>query len=69
MLRHYIYWALGASSLGLLLFAAPSGALLVRSPGRGKVVRDAAGRSTVPTVRSRRTSTFIFFGGGFHGGK
>jgi hypothetical protein len=61
------YWVVSAGSLGLLLFEAPSGALLTTEPERGKVTlsqHEPGG----PTVRGGG-GTFIWLGGGYQGGK
>ena len=62
------YFVLSASTVGLLVYEAPSGALLTSTPERGKVTlsktdKDPSGR----TVRGG--PTFIWLGGGYHGGK
>jgi hypothetical protein len=65
MIRHIIYGVLGTGSLGLLLFAAPTGMLLTGTPERGKVERDASGNVTA----RGRGPAFIWLGGGYQGGK
>jgi hypothetical protein len=64
-MRHIIYGVLGVGSLGLLLFAAPTGMLLTGTPERGKVTRDASGNVTP----RGRVPGFIWLGGGYQGGK
>ena len=63
------YWVISAGSLGLLAVEAPSGALLTTTPERGKVTvsQPKPGTKGAPTVRGGRT--FIWLGGGYHGGK
>jgi hypothetical protein len=64
------YWVVSAGSLGLLLFEAPSGALLSTEPERGKVTMTQpgpGGANASPTVRGG--PTFIWLGGGYQGGK
>jgi hypothetical protein len=65
MIRHIIYGVFGTGSLGMLLFAAPTGTLLTGTPERGKVTRDASGNVT-PRGRG---PAFIWLGGGYQGGK
>ncbi len=62
------YWIVSASSLGVLMFEAPSGSLLTSAPERGKVTlsKPKAGGGK-PTVRGG--PMFIWLGGGYHGGK
>ena len=64
MIRNIIYAVFGFGSLGLLLVAAPSGALLTGTPETGKVTTDTSGKQTV-----RGGRTFIWLGGGYQGGK
>ncbi|MEM6292593.1 MAG: hypothetical protein AAGA54_15070 [Myxococcota bacterium] len=64
MIRNIIYGVCGVGSLSMLLFAAPTGALLTGAPEKGKVTTDASGKRTV-----RGGPTFIWLGGGYHGGK
>lgn len=66
MLMKASYILLSVSSLGLLMFEAPRGAMLTSSPERGKVERDTkeAGSGNA-TIRRPR---YIFLGG-YHGGK
>lgn len=61
------YWVVSTGSLGLLLFEAPSGALLSTEPERGKVTMTTPGPNASPTVRGG--PTFIWLGGGYQGGK
>ncbi|MCH9684626.1 MAG: hypothetical protein K0V04_24535 [Deltaproteobacteria bacterium] len=63
------YILVSASSMGLLLFEAPSGALLTSTPERGKVQisQPVKGSGKNPTVRGG--PGFIWLGGGYHGGK
>lgn len=61
------YWVVSAGTLGLLAFEAPSGAALTTTPERGKVTASKPGEKGKPTVRGG--PTFIWLGGGFHGGK
>jgi hypothetical protein len=67
MLRNIVYLVAGIGSLSLLLFEAPSGALLTTAPERGKVTQDPQGKNNA-TVRGRGPA-FIWLGGGYHGGK
>lgn len=62
----YVYWILSTGSLGLLALEAPTGQVLTSTPARGKVTQDKT-RPGGPTVR--RGPTFIWLGGGYHGGK
>lgn len=57
-----IYWLCSCAALLLLLLGARSGFALTGEPDRGKVERDKNG-----TVRSHHA--FVWFGGGYHGGK
>ncbi|MCX4243579.1 hypothetical protein [Paraliomyxa miuraensis] len=69
MMLKIAYWVVSAGSLGLLMFEAPSGSMLTTSPERGKVTsQPSAPGSGGSTVRGHR-STFIWLGGGYHGGK
>lgn len=69
MMLKIAYWVVSASSLGVLMFEAPSGSMLTTAPERGKVTsQPSKGSSGGPTVRGHR-STFIWLGGGYHGGK
>lgn len=61
----YLVFATG--SLGLLLFEAPSGGLLTTTPERGKVAISKTDQAQGRTVRGG--PTFIWLGGGYHGGK
>ncbi|MCA9706490.1 MAG: hypothetical protein KDK70_11625 [Myxococcales bacterium] len=63
------YWVVSAGALGLLAFEAPSGAVLTTAPERGKVTlsKPTPGEAGKPTVRGG--PTFIWLGGGYHGGK
>lgn len=65
MIRNFVYWICSTAALGLLVFAAPSGALLTAVPQRGTVERDAQGRATIRGTGS----TFVWLGGGYQGGK
>jgi hypothetical protein len=58
------YVVLGAASLGLLFLDAPGGGILTTAPERGKI---EAGPEKSGSPSARRT--FLFVGGGFHGGK
>jgi hypothetical protein len=72
MLRNIIYGICGFGSLGLLLFAAPSGALLTGSPQTGKVTTDTSGKKTSSASGNRTIrggAAFIWLGGGYQGGK
>lgn len=64
MVRNIVYWIASVASLGLLFFEAPTGALLTTTPERGKVTKDAQGK----TVRGRGP-VFVWLGGGYQGGK
>ncbi len=66
MIRNIIYAICGFGSLSMLLFAAPSGALLTGAPEKGKVTTDPNGNQT---VRGTARPIFIWLGGGYHGGK
>ena len=57
----WTYWICSTAALLLLFFGARTGTVLTGDPDRGKVERDKNG-----TVRSH---TFIWVGGGYHGGK
>lgn len=59
---------LGTSALALIIVAGPRGKVLVKRADQGKVSRTPDSRRPSPTVRSRGPS-FIWLGGGFHGGK
>lgn len=61
------YFVLSASTLGLLVFEAPSGSLLTSAPERGKVTLSKDGKQQGRTVRSG--PAFVWLGGGYHGGK
>ncbi len=61
------YWVVSMGSLGLLMFEAPSGSLLTTAPERGKVTASAPTKGSGPTVRGG--PSFIWLGGGYHGGK
>jgi len=64
------YWVISAGSIGLLAFEAPSGSMLTSAPEKGKVTinkpEKGKGKGS-PTVRGG--PSFIWLGGGFHGGK
>ena len=60
------YWVVSAGTLGLLAFEAPSGSVLTSAPERGKVTLSKPDKGK-PTVRGG--PTFIWLGGGYHGGK
>lgn len=62
MLRTF-YWICAGLALLLLLLDGAAGDLLVSAPERGKVGRDP----TTGTIRS--SGAFIWFGGGYQGGK
>lgn len=59
------YIVLGAASLGLLFLDAPAGGILTTAPERGKIEAQGPEKSGSPSARR----TFLFVGGGFHGGK
>ncbi len=65
-----VYMVVTAGSLGLLAFEAPSGSLLTSAPERGKVTisKPEAGKGK-GTRTVRGGPTFIWLGGGYHGGK
>ncbi|MEM7157348.1 MAG: hypothetical protein AAF799_31165 [Myxococcota bacterium] len=63
------YWVLGASSMGLLMFDAPSGSLLTSEPERGKVTMSKPDKNGESKRTVRGGPTFIWLGGGYHGGK
>lgn len=67
MMLKIAYWVVAAGSLGLLVFEAPSGSVLTTTPERGKVSAQPTPGSGNPTVRGPRT--FVWLGGGYHGGK
>jgi hypothetical protein len=60
------YIVLGAASLGLLFLDAPGGAILTTAPERGKI---EAGPEHSGSGSPSARRTFLFVGGGFHGGK
>jgi hypothetical protein len=60
------YAVFSLASVGLLLFAAPSGALFTSKPERGKVERRVDPAASNGTVRRPH---FVFIGGGYQGGK
>jgi hypothetical protein len=61
-----VYIVLGAGSLALMLLDAPAGSVLTTAPERGKIEAAPPGKpGAAPSARR----TFIFVGGGFHGGK
>lgn len=63
------YILLSAASLGLLLFEAPRGNLLTKTPERGKVEqKDQPAVAGSPHPRTVRSAYFVFIGG-YHGGK
>ena len=62
MFRNF-YWICVAVVLLLLLVDGAAGGLLTTTPERGKVERDPA-HGTV-----RGAGTFVWFGGGYQGGK
>ncbi|PRP97496.1 hypothetical protein ENSA5_33890 [Enhygromyxa salina] len=66
MLLKASYILLSTASLGLLLFEAPRGALLTRSPDRGKVERQD---KATPTGNVTIRRPYFVFLGGYHGGK
>lgn len=57
------YWICAGLALLLLVLDGPAGTLLTAVPERGKVERDPAGG----TIRGH--GAFIWFGGGYQGGK
>lgn len=61
------YLLVSGSTLGLLLLEAPSGSLLTSAPERGKVALSKTDKAQGRTVRGG--PTFIWLGGGYHGGK
>ena len=82
MILKIIYFAFAAGALGLLLFEAPSGALLTGSPASGKVTKaaaptQAAGTTTTsPLGPAARAATAVALwsfvagsSGGYQGGK
>ncbi len=58
-----VYWICAGLVLLLLVFDGAAGSLLTFAPDRGKVARDPASG----TIRSH--GTFVWFGGGYQGGK
>jgi len=58
-----IYWICAGLVLLLLVLDGAAGNLLTTTPDRGKVERDHAGG----TIRG--AGTFVWFGGGYQGGK
>lgn len=65
MFRNTLYWMCSLAALGTMLWAAPKGALLTFPPARGQVTHDAQGRASIRGTGS----TFVWLGGGYHGGK
>lgn len=65
MIMKASYILLSVASLGLLMFEAPSGALLTGAPQRGKVAKKTGPGPGGQTIRSAH---FVFLGG-YHGGK
>ncbi len=63
MLMKAAYIVLGIAGLGLLAVEAPRGALLTRTPERGKVERKVN-----PKGGTVRMPMFVFLAG-YHGGK
>ena len=59
-----LYLLASGATLGLLIFEAPNGSLLSTTPEKGQVGSAPPGQ----TVRGRGP-TFIYLGGGYHGGK
>lgn len=57
------YWICATLVLLLLVFDGAAGTLLTTTPDRGKVERDPANG----TIRGH--GTFVWFGGGYQGGK
>lgn len=57
------YWLCAGLALLLLALDGAAGTLLTTTPERGKVERDPVGG----TIRSH--GTFVWFGGGYQGGK
>jgi hypothetical protein len=68
MLMKASYILLSGASLGLLLFEAPRASLLTSAPDRGKVQRQAHAATTGNTT-VRGGPSYVFLGGGYHGGK
>lgn len=62
MLRN-LYWICAGLALLLLLLDGAAGNLLITTPDRGKVERDP----THGTIRG--AGAFVWFGGGYQGGK
>ncbi|MGH1342104.1 MAG: hypothetical protein ACRBN8_11160 [Nannocystales bacterium] len=69
MIRNIIYAVCGFGSLGMLLFAAPSGALLTGTPQTGKVTTDTSDKNGSGRRTIRGGPAFIWLGGGYQGGK
>lgn len=68
MMFKIAYWVISLSSLGLLTLEAPAGSLLTSTPERGKVTAAKPEKGTAGrTVRGG--PSFIWLGGGYHGGK
>ena len=63
MLR-ILYLVTSLSSVGLLVAEAPRGAVLTKTPEKGKVGTEAPNKSG--TIRARPAYIFL---GGYHGGK
>lgn len=63
MFRNF-YWICAGLALLLLILDGAAGTLLTTTPERGRVERDPDGGGTV-----RGRNTFVWFGGGYQGGK
>ncbi|RMG94876.1 MAG: hypothetical protein D6705_15025 [Deltaproteobacteria bacterium] len=67
MFARILHVTLALGGIGLLPLAAPKGALLVPEPERGRV--QAKDPTTHRTTARGRGPTFLWLGGGYHGGK
>lgn len=65
MIRNAIYWLFGTGALWAMLVSAGSGAYFTIPVPRGSVTRDVQGHATI----RGSGSTFVWLGGGYHGGK
>ncbi len=66
MLVRVLQIILSVGSIGLLVADAPKGRLLVSTPERGRVKAEEPNQRM--TARGRGP-TFLWLGGGYHGGK
>ncbi len=66
MFLRILHVLVSLGSLALLAFDAPKGSYLVPEPERGKV---QAKDPTKRTTARGRGPTFLWLGGGYHGGK